>query len=75
MGTTIFLWSPRNEEHIDKHDVAPEGGIRCGSRGVPVSRECGDAKRSVWGKTRAGRYLQVIFVDVFIDDVKPMYER
>jgi len=52
----IFLWSPRNEDHIDKHDVSPpEAGAVVENAAPPYPEFVGDEKWSVWGITGAGR--------------------
>jgi uncharacterized DUF497 family protein len=67
----LFLWSSRNIEHIAKHGVTlEEGGYVVNNAKPPFPESVGDHKKSVWGRTRAGRYLQVIFVYAEIEDVE-----
>ena len=77
MPDIIFLWSSANAEHLAKHGVAPEEAeYIVGHAQPPFPENVGGAKRSVWGQTPRGRFLQVIFVHVFIDDVTvDEYER
>lgn len=58
-----FRWNDRNVEHIAEHGVIPQEAeyvVEHPGRGFP--RLEADAKFRVWGQTRAGRYLQVIYV-------------
>jgi hypothetical protein len=73
----ISLWSRRNEEHIGKHHVTPaEADEVVGNARRPYPQVVGDDKRVVWGRTSAGRFLQVIFVYVAVDGVRlDEYER
>jgi uncharacterized DUF497 family protein len=67
----IFLWSPRNEEHLGKHDVGcdeAEDVVR--NAKPPYPEPVGDEKHAVWGATRRGRYLQVIFVYAATEDAE-----
>ena len=59
----IFAWDDTNREHIAKHEVdldEAEDGVRSARR--PFPRAMGDHKFMVWGTTRSGRHLQVIYV-------------
>jgi len=66
----ILLWNDWNRDHIAKHGVTPreaEYVVRHARKPFPVTREGG--KRLVWGRTDAGRYLQVIFIEPEDEDV------
>lgn len=68
----IFLWSPRNRAHVGKHAVEcveAEHVVRNARRPYPA--RAGEDKHVVWGQAEAGRFLQVIFVYVSLDDVEP----
>src|SRR5205809_18603 len=59
----IFVWDDLYREHIAKHGATPgeaEEVVRRAQAPFPLTT--GDEKRIVWGRTRAGRQLQVIFV-------------
>ncbi len=59
----LFLWDAWNRGHIAPHSVSEneaEAVVR-GSK-PPFPRRLGDEKRLVWGRTPAGRYLQVIYI-------------
>jgi uncharacterized DUF497 family protein len=73
----ILLWSPRNEQHLEKHGVNPEEAESVIRRAKPPDPEnVGDGKRAVWGQTSSGRYLQVIYIYVETEEVEPdEYER
>ena len=66
----IFLWSSSNERHITRHRVAPAEAesVVEGARN-PFPRSVGDDKHAVWGRTKGGRFLQVIFVYSLLEDV------
>jgi hypothetical protein len=68
----IFLWSWRNEEHLTKHAVAPAEANELVERAKPpYPEDIGDHKWSVRGRTRAGRFLQVIYLYAAIEDIEP----
>lgn len=59
----IFAWDQINREHIAKHSVSEaEAEEIARDAEAPFPREVGDDKLLVWGATRAGRFLQVIYV-------------
>jgi uncharacterized DUF497 family protein len=67
----VFLWSWRNEEHIGVHRVRiTEAEQVVTNARPPYPQFVGEEKQSVWGRTGAGRYLQVIYVLVAIEDVE-----
>ena len=71
MQEFIFLWSERNEEHIDIHSVSPdEAEYVVEHAQTPYPEKIEHEKRVVWGRTRHNRFLQVIFVEVLLDDVR-----
>ena len=58
-----FRWNQWNEDHIGQHGMHPreaEYVVEHPARGFP--RFEGERKYRVWGKTAAGRYLQVIYI-------------
>ena len=58
-----FRWNGWNVEHVGRHGVAPqeaEDVVRGAHRPYPLHRE--DDKWLVWGRTEAGRMLQVVYV-------------
>ena len=67
----IFAWDDWNTKHVRKH-----GSNRADTEYVvrnarnPFPREIGDDKYLVWGRTRSGRYLQVIFVIKLPEDLE-----
>jgi hypothetical protein len=66
----IFLWDEANVEHIAEHGVLPdepEYVIRCAKS--PYPERIGDGKLRVWGQTRDGKYLQVVFVEPTDDEI------
>lgn len=68
----IFLWSERNREHLEKHDISPfEAQTVVQAAQPPYPEDVGDDKHSVWGRTKGDRFLQVIFVHVPIEKVEP----
>jgi hypothetical protein len=59
----IFRWSGWNLDHIATHGVTPQESQDVVQRSPPpFPRAIEDEKFLVWGQTKAGRYLQVIFV-------------
>jgi len=66
-----FRWNDWNLEHIARHGVTPEEAedvIAKARRPFPESG--GDDKFRVWGRTRGGRFLQVVYVE---DDDERLY--
>jgi uncharacterized DUF497 family protein len=71
MSDEIFLWSWRNREHLAKHGVDPaEARFVVENVQPPYPQWLGEKKFNVWGSTRSGRLLQVIFVTVPTEDVQ-----
>ena len=62
------FWDAASREHIAKHGVMPEevDHVLAHSR-PPFPQQIGGGKHRVLGQTRAGRFLQVIFVYRSID--------
>jgi uncharacterized DUF497 family protein len=59
----IFSWDDWNVEHIGEHGVTrDEAEFVVRHAAPPFPAESADGKSVVWGKSRDGRYLQVIFV-------------
>jgi uncharacterized protein len=58
-----FRWNPWNIDHISKHGVAPSEAedVVCSTK-EPFPWAIDDDKYIVWGKSRDGRLLQVVFV-------------
>ena len=58
-----FRWNEWNIDHISEHGVRPEEAeyvVENARAPYPEARD--DDKWRVWGPTRSGRYLQVVFV-------------
>jgi len=59
----IFSWDDWNIDHIAEHGVARgEAEFVVRHAAPPFPAESGDGKFVVWGQSRDGRHLQVIFV-------------
>jgi uncharacterized DUF497 family protein len=59
----IFAWDNQNRDHIATHAVTPEEAKYVVDHAKPpFPQDVGDDKFRVWGRTRDGRYLQVIYV-------------
>jgi hypothetical protein len=66
----IYQWPIRSREHIAKHSVnEQEAEYVIDHARPPFPRGIEDLKQLVWGRTEAGRYLQVIFVYLEDDEV------
>jgi len=58
-----FRWNRWNVEHVGTHGVMPEEAeavVEGARRPYPLLRE--EEKWLVWGRTRWGRWLQVVYV-------------
>jgi uncharacterized DUF497 family protein len=67
----FFAWDDANRDHIAKHGVAPiEAEFVVENATQPFPQHIGDGKRRVWGATREGRMLQVIYVLKKQEDVQ-----
>ena len=58
-----FRWNDRNLEHVARHGVDPDDSehvVATANQPYPLARA--DEKWLVWGATREGRLLQVVFV-------------
>jgi len=67
-----FSWSDWNIRHIAEHHVKPiEAQYIVDHARQPYPEHVGDGKWRVRGKTRAGRWLQVIYVYPDDSDVDP----
>jgi len=68
----------KNRDHVAKHSVTPaEAQFIVENAVSPFPHEIGDGKRRVWGPTRSGRLLQVIYVlkgqhEVAYESVDPL---
>lgn len=59
-----FRWNEWNTEHIEEHGVAPEEAEWVVENARPPYPELqADEKWLVMGQSRAGRFLQVVFVE------------
>lgn len=59
----IFSWDDENREHLRKHAVTPSEAEHIVNRAAtPFPQKVGDGKLRVWGRTKQGRLLQVIYV-------------
>jgi hypothetical protein len=59
----IFSWNDWNVDHIAAHGVTPAEAEHVVRRAEPpYPKELPGDKLLVWGRTPAGRYLQVVFV-------------
>lgn len=66
-----FRWSEESLEHIGGHGVEPEEAeyvVRHARQPYPC--QAGSGKWRVWGQTRYGVYLQVVFIK---DDATTVY--
>ena len=69
----IFSWDDWNIDHIAEHNVTRrEAEYVVTHADPPFPSESNDGKLVVWGQTRDGRYLQVIFV--YRSDAEIEYE-
>ena len=76
-----FRWNDWNTEHIEKHGVSPEDAedaVLAAGPGFP--RAIDDEKYLVWGQTRHGRYVQVVFVidpkdSIYVIHARPLTNR
>ena len=60
----IFMWNHWNVDHIGDHGVMPQEAEEIVRRMTPpFPRDIGHGKLLVWGQTRHGRYLQVVYVN------------
>ena len=59
----VFRWNTWNVEHIARRGVQPEEAeyVALHAR-APYPEKRPDGKFRVWGRTRSGRYLQVVYV-------------
>ena len=62
-GAVEFRWNSWNEEHLERHGVAPDEAeevVLAAKPPFPLAQD--DEKYLVWGQTEAGRLVQVVFV-------------
>lgn len=58
----VFAWDDWNRAHVRKHgSTAADAAYVVEHAEPPFPREIGDDKYLIWGKSPAGRYLQVVF--------------
>lgn len=68
----IFSWNDGNTEHIAKHGVTPREAEQVVEGAVdPFPRATRNNRRLVWGPTKRGRLLQVIFEELADEEVDP----
>jgi uncharacterized DUF497 family protein len=61
--TKRFRWDDWNRKHVDKHNVSEsEAEYIVRNAQAPFPRNTGNKKQLVWGRTEAGRYLQVVYI-------------
>ena len=66
----IYQWTVRNREHLQKHGVEPEDAEYVADHAEPpFPRVIGDEKHLVWGRTRSGDFVQVVFVYLADDEI------
>jgi hypothetical protein len=68
----FFLRSEVLEEHASRHGVAPKDAeyvVRTAEQ--PFPEDIGEGKFRVWGRTRNGDYVQVIFALKELDEIAP----
>lgn len=59
----VFRWNEWNVAHIARHGIrADEAEYVVRQARPPFPEKRADGKFRVWGRTRGGRYLQVIYV-------------
>lgn len=73
-------WDAGNIEHVQKHQVSlREAEYVVSNAHAPFPAEIGEGKLAVWGLTRAGRAIQVIYVYKPIESIRledvPIHER
>jgi uncharacterized DUF497 family protein len=63
-------WTRSSIDHLAKHDVTPDEAAEV-FRGVrrPWPDASSGGRFRIWGKTRAGRYLQIVFIYRPVDDI------
>jgi uncharacterized DUF497 family protein len=70
-------WEPQHVDHIAEHNIKQEEAEYVALHAQsPYPELVGEGKRAVWGQTKAGRFLQVIFVyrsveTIDLEDVPP----
>lgn len=69
----LFSWDAANISHIARHGVMPDEEVFVVRHAAPpFPRTTWGGRFVVWGPTRDGRLLQVVFVEVTDDDIDPM---
>ena len=76
-----FRWIEWNRDKVAQHNVAPEEAefiVNQARRPYPMQVD--DEKRLVWGQTRSGRYLQVVYLidtedTIFVIHARPLTDR
>lgn len=77
----LFRWNPWNIDKVTLHGVVPEEAEHVvESAASPYPRYRQDDKFLVWGKTSAGRLVQVVYVldeddCVFVIHARPLTDR
>lgn len=68
----VYSWKDANVTHIAKHSVErSEAEYIVDHARPPFPDHVGDGKWRVWGKTRVGRWLEVVYVYPDDADVEP----
>jgi uncharacterized DUF497 family protein len=73
-----FRWNDWNVDKVHKHNVEPDDAefvVNNARRPYPMKVD--DEKRLVWGQTRSGRYVQVVYLldiedTVFVIHARPL---
>ncbi|HSZ55529.1 MAG TPA: hypothetical protein VK797_07715 [Tepidisphaeraceae bacterium] len=67
----FFLWNDQLEEHAERHGVMrADAELVVRNARDPYPEPIGDDKYRVWGRTRAGQFVQVIFVWKELDAIE-----
>ena len=76
-----FRWIDWNRDKVSQHNVEPEEAeyvVNHSRRPFPMRVD--DEKRLVWGQTRSGRYVQVIYLidveeSIFVIHARPLTDK
>lgn len=76
-----FRWNSSNLDHIAEHGIDPKDAECVANHARrPYPKRIEDGKFLVWGQTRSGRHLQVIYIvdpdrTLYIIHARPLSER
>ena len=76
-----FRWIAWNRDKVGQHHVEPEEAeFVINHARQPYPMKVDDEKRLVWGPTRSGRYLQVVYLigrddTVFVIHARPLTDK